>query len=124
MNSTIAWISCSVTHAACSRAGFERLEGANSMSPCPTSFSAPFMSRMTRLSAWLEVISATRLGMLALISPVTTSTLGRCVATTRWMPTARAICAMRQIASSTSRGATIIRSASSSITTTMNGRCS
>ena len=30
-----------------------------------------------------------RLGMFALISPVTTSTLGRWVATTRWMPTAR-----------------------------------
>ena len=59
--------------------------------------------------------------MFALIRPVTTSTDGRWVATTRWMPTARAICAIRQIASSTSRGATIIRSASSSITTTMYG---
>ena len=62
--------------------------------------------------------------MLALIRPVTTSTDGRCVATTRWIPTARAICAIRQIESSTSRGATIIRSASSSITTTMYGKCS
>ena len=52
-----------------------------------------------------------RLGMFALIRPVTTSTDGRCVATTRCMPAARAICARRQIASSTSFGAAaIIRS--------------
>ena len=50
-----------------------------------------------------------------------TSTDGRCVARIRWMPTARAICASRQIDSSTSLPATIIRSASSSITTMMNG---
>ena len=62
-----------------------------------------------------------REGMFALIKPVTTSTDGRWVATSKWIPTARAICAMRQIASSTSRGATIIRSASSSITTRMYG---
>ena len=37
------------------------------------------------------------------------------------MPTARAICARRAIDCSTSLLATIIRSASSSITTTMNG---
>ena len=115
----MAGISDSVTHAPWSRVGFEALAGANSMSPWPTSFSAPFWSSTTRESAWLEVMSAMRLGMFALISPVTTSTLGRWVATTRWIPTARAICAMRQIASSTARGATIIRSASSSMTTTM-----
>ena len=40
---------------------------------------------------------AIRLGMLALIRPVMTSTLGRWVATIRWMPAARAFCAMRQI---------------------------
>ena len=113
-----------MTQAPCNRTGFEDEAGAKSMSPCPTSFSAPFMSRTTRLSACEDVISAIREGMLALIRPVTTSTLGRCVATTRWIPTARAICAIRQIASSTSRGATIIRSASSSTTTTMNGMCS
>ena len=48
-----------------------------------------------------------------------TSTDGRCVARIRWMPTARAICARRAIDSSTSLLATIIRSASSSMTTTM-----
>ena len=60
-----------------------------------------------------------RAGRFALISPVTTSTDGRCVARIRWMPTARAICASRAIDSSTSLLATIIRSASSSMMTTM-----
>ena len=50
-----------------------------------------------------------------------TFTDGRWVAMTRWMPTARAIWASRAIDSSTSRAATIIRSASSSIATRMNG---
>ena len=31
------------------------------------------------------------------MTPVMTSTDGRCVAMTRWMPTARAICAIRQM---------------------------
>ena len=74
MKSQIARTSPSVTHAPWIRTGFEMFEGANSMSPCPTSFSAPFMSRITRESAWDEVISAMRDGMFALISPVTTST--------------------------------------------------
>ena len=63
--------------------------------------------------------NAMRLGMLALIRPVMMSAEGRCVATTRWMPTARASCATRQISSSTSLPATIIRSASSSMTMMM-----
>ena len=62
-----------------------------------------------------------REGTLALIMPVITSTRGLCVASTRWMPTARAFCARRMIESSTSAGATIIRSASSSITHRMYG---
>ena len=53
--------------------------------------------------------------------PVITSTRGDCVASTMWMPTARAFCAIRMIESSTSAGATIIRSASSSITQRMYG---
>ena len=53
--------------------------------------------------------------------PVMTSTRGDCVASTRWMPTARAFWAIRMIESSTSAGATIIRSASSSITHRMYG---
>ena len=95
------------------------LPGSRSMSPLPTSFSAPGWSRMTRLSVRLDTAKATRAGMLALITPVMTLTLGRCVATIRWMPTARAFWAMRVIDSSTSRAATIIRSLSSSTTTTM-----
>ncbi len=62
-----------------------------------------------------------RAGRLALMSPVMTSTDGRCVARIRWMPTARAIWASRQIDSSTSLLATIIRSASSSMRTMMHG---
>ena len=60
-----------------------------------------------------------RVGKLALMMPVTTSVDGRCVATIRWMPAARAICARRATYVSTSRLATIIRSASSSMMTTM-----
>ena len=52
------------------------------------------------------------------MTPVMTSTDGRWVASTRWMPTARAICARRAIGSSISAGAVSMRSASSSITTT------
>ena len=47
--------------------------------------------------------------------PVITSTLGRCVASTRCMPEARAFCARRAISSSIFLPTTIIRSASSSI---------
>ena len=97
------------------------LPGSRSMSPLPTSFSAPGWSRMTRLSVRLDTANAMRAGMLALMTPVMTLTLGRWVATIRWMPTARAFWAMRVIDSSTSRAATIIRSLSSSTTTTMYG---
>ena len=62
-----------------------------------------------------------RLGMLALISPVITSTEGRCVARMRWMPAARAFCASRAISSSTFLPVSIIMSASSSTTTTIQG---
>ena len=72
---------------------------------------------MTRESVWDETANAMRLGTLALIMPVITSTDGRCVASRRWMPTARDFCARRITASSTSAGETIMRSASSSITT-------
>ena len=68
------------------------------MSPLPTSFSAPGWSRITRLSVRLDTANAMRAGMLALMTPVMTLTLGRCVATIRWMPTARAFWAMRVIA--------------------------
>ena len=68
-----------------------------------------------------DTANAMRAGMLALMTPVMTLTDGRCVATIRWMPTARAFWAMRVMLSSTSRAATIIRSLSSSTTTTMYG---
>jgi len=74
---------------------------------------------MVRLSTWEVTANAIREGMLALIKPVITSTEGRCVATTKWIPTARVICASRQMISSKSDGATIIRSASSSMMMTM-----
>ena len=91
------------------------------MSPLPISRSAPGWSRITRLSASDDTEKAMRDGMLALITPVITSTDGRWVASTRWIPTARAIWAIRQTDSSTSRAATIMRSLSSSTTIRMNG---
>ena len=114
-------ISFSETNAFCSRIGLDAPIGRNSASPCPTSFSAPGWSRMTRESVRLEVANASRDGTLALIRPVTTSTTGRWVAITRWMPAARASWVIRTMLSSTSRGATIIRSASSSTTATRYG---
>ena len=91
------------------------------MSPWPSSDSAPFWSRITRESVCEDTAKAIRDGTLALIIPVITSTRGDWVASTRWMPTARAFWARRMIESSTSAGATIIRSASSSITHRMYG---
>ena len=90
--------------------------GRKSMSPLPSSDSAPFWSRITRESVWEDTAKAIRAGTLVLIMPVMMSTLGRWVARTRWIPTARDFWARRMIESSTSPGATIIRSASSSIT--------
>ena len=95
--------------------------GKNSMSPLPRSCSAPLPSRIVRESIFDATRNAMRAGRFALMRPVITSTDGRCVARIRWMPTARAICARRAIDSSTSLLATIIRSANSSMTTTMNG---
>ena len=91
------------------------------MSPRPRSFSAPVMSRIVRESMAEAVANATRAGMFALMSPVITSTEGRCVATTRWMPVARASWEMRVIAFSTWIGADIMRSASSSMIRTTYG---
>ena len=91
------------------------------MSPCPSSVSAPIWSRIVRESTLLATWNAMRDGILALIRPVITSTDGRCVARIRWMPAARAFCAMRAISSSIFLPVTIIRSASSSMTTTISG---
>ena len=57
--------------------------GMKSPSPWPTSFSAPGLSKITRLSANELVAKERRDGTFALIKPVTTSTDGRCVARTK-----------------------------------------
>ena len=121
-NSTTWRTSCSSTHAPWMRWATLELGPSRSMSPHPTRRSAPCWSRMTRLSARLDTAKARRDGMLALMTTVMTLTDGRWVATTKWMPTALAIWARRQMESSTSRAATIMRSESSSTTTRMNGR--
>ena len=89
------------------------------MSPRPRSDSAPFMSRIVRESVLDATWNAVRQGKFALMSPVMTSTDGRWVASTRWMPTARDIWARRVIRISISFGARSIRSANSSMMTTM-----
>ena len=122
--STIRRTSSSLTNEPWMRLATEELPGRSNMSPLPTSFSAPGWSRITRESVRLDTAKAIRAGMFALMTPVMTLTDGRWVATIRWIPTARAFWAMRVIDSSTSRAATIIRSFSSSTTTTMYGRCS
>ena len=108
-------------NAPCTRMALLAPLGSNSMSPRPSSFSAPPMPRMVRLSTCEATANAMREGTFALIRPVMTSTDGRCVAITRWMPAARASCVRRQILVSTSFCATIIRSASSSMMTTICG---
>ena len=81
--------------------------------------SAPGASSTVRLSTMEAMAKAMRLGTLALMRPVTTLTLGRCVASTRWMPTARAFWASLTTGSSTLRPSWIMRSASSSMMSTM-----
>ena len=103
------------------RCSFDVPIGRKSMSPWPSRLSAPPWSRITRESICEATEKAIRDGMLTLIVPVITSVEGRCVASSRWIPTARDFCARRMIESSTSAGATIIRSASSSITQRMCG---
>ena len=117
--SVILAISASVMNAPWIRCIFEVPAGRKSMSPWPSSVSAPPWSRITRESTCEETANAIRDGMLTLIVPVMMSVDGRCVASSRWMPTALAFWARRMIASSTSAGATIIRSASSSMTQRM-----
>ena len=89
------------------------------MSPMPMRLLAPGWSMMVRESTMETTLKAMRAGMLDFISPVMTFTSGRCVATMRWMPTARALAASRVMGISTSRPAVIIMSANSSMTTTM-----
>ena len=67
------------------------------------------------------VANAIRAGTFALMRPVITSTDGRWVPSTRWMPVARASCATRVICFSTWIGAWSMRSASSSMMNTTYG---
>ena len=93
----------------------------NSKSPYFSKSSAPIWSRIVRLSMRLCTVNAMRVGTLALIRPVITSTLGRWVAIIMWMPAARAFCANRAICVSTDFFSVIIKSANSSITSTICG---
>ncbi len=108
-------------NAPCNRAGSLLPGGMNSMSPLPSSDSAPMPSMIVRLSICDATRNAMRLGKFALIRPVMTFTLGRCVARIRWMPMARAFGASIASGVSTSAAQVIMRSASSSMTTTMYG---
>src|SRR6185503_16100728 len=62
--------------------------------PRPMRSSAPGASSTVRESTIDAIANAMRDGTLALMRPVTTLTDGRCVASTRWMPTARAFWAI------------------------------
>ena len=59
------------------RCSFDEPTGEKSMSPMPSSDSAPFWSRITRESVCELTAKAIRDGTLALIMPVMTSTRGR-----------------------------------------------
>ena len=113
----MALTSSSETQAPCTRVSLLAPGGTKIMSPRPRSCSAPLASSTVRESTFEAIWNAMRVGKLALMSPVTTSTDGRCVATIRWMPTARAIWASRTSAVWTSPAETSMRSASSSMTT-------
>ena len=78
-------------NAPCARWGLPDPRGWNSISPLPSSRSAPAMSKMVRESTWELTAKEMRDGTFALISPVMTSTDGRWVAMMRYMPAALAI---------------------------------
>ena len=94
------------------------------MSPLPRSFSAPTWSRIVFESTPEVTANAILEPIFALITPVITSTEGLCVAISRCMPAALASAASLDIYVSTSFDATIMSSASSSITKRTSGRCS
>ena len=70
-------------NAPCTRSSALLPGGRNSMSPFPSMVSAPFWSRMVRLSTLAETRNAMRQGKFALMRPVMTFTDGRWVASTR-----------------------------------------
>ena len=77
------------------------------------------MSMMMRLSNLLATMKAMRLGILALMRPVITSMLGLWVASTRWIPTARDMAASLARVDSSSFPVVAMRSANSSMITTI-----
>ena len=64
-------------HGDCMRIGFGCFVDEKSMSPLPSSFSAPAQSMIVRESALLGSVKATRAGMLALMRPVMMFTDGQ-----------------------------------------------
>ncbi len=72
----------------------------------------------------LVTLKLMRVGRLALMTPVMTSTEGRCVAMIRWMPAARDFWLRRWISTSISLPTVTIRSASSSTISTICGSTS
>ena len=104
------------TKAHCTRMGSPPLT--KSMSPRPMSWLAPVWSRMVIESIRAIVRKAIRPGKFALILPVIIVVVGRCVAMTMWMPTARAFCAIRAMGFSISLPAVMMRSPNSSMMTT------
>ena len=75
-NFTTRSISSGVMKQPCTRVGLASPSGKYSMSPLPTSFSAPVVSRMMRDSREEATAKAMRLGMFAFIRPVMTSAEG------------------------------------------------
>src|SRR5713226_8131655 len=72
-------LSCSEMYGPCSRMKRDDAGGRKSMSPRPSSCSAPLLSRIVRESVFDETRNEMREGRLALMSPVITSTDGRWV---------------------------------------------
>ena len=93
----------------------------NSISPFPNNFSAPIWSSIVLESTFDETWKEILLGKFDLINPVITSTDGRCVAKTKCIPTALAFWANLVIGSSIAFPEVIIKSANSSIRTTIYG---
>ena len=79
---------------------------------------------MVRESIWLRDLERNARGDIRFDEAGDTSTDGRWVARSRWMPVARAICARRTMEPSTSRPKDVMRSAISSMPIKMKGSAS
>ena len=89
-SATTRCTSSSLTKAPCTRVGIPPPGGRNSMSPLPNSCSAPPSPSIVLESTFDCTINDIRVGILALISPVNTSTDGLCVARIKCIPAALA----------------------------------